>query len=75
MIRSLLSESSLFEFPLLRKRESVQNRVCSLFRVMKLGRYVTVDDATAVTMSRNVRIKMKKIITPHNESLGRLCAE
>ena len=28
-------------------------------------------------MSRNVRIKIKKIIiiTPHNESLGRLCSE
>ena len=42
------------------------------FRVMKLGRYVTVDDGGNYVTERSHKDK-KKIITPHNESLGRLC--
>ena len=37
---------------------------------MKLGRYVTVDDGGIYVTERSH--KDKKIITPHNESLGRL---
>ena len=43
------------------------------FRVMKLGRYVTVDDGGNYVTERSHKDK-KKIITPHNESLGRLCS-
>ena len=42
------------------------------FRVMKLGRYVTVDDGgNCVTESSHKDKKIRR--TPHNESLGRLC--
>ena len=46
------------------------------FRVLKLGRYVIVNDGgNYVTFHElNVRIMIKKIINPHNESLGRLCS-
>ena len=46
------------------------------FRVMKLGRYVIVDvGGNYVTFHElNVRIRIKKMINPHNESLGRLCS-
>ena len=45
------------------------------FRVMKLGRYVLVDDGGnyATFQELNIRIKRKKII-PHDESSGRLCS-
>ena len=47
-----------------------------MFRVLKLSRYVIVDDGgNFVTFHElNVRIKIKKIKNPHNESLGRLCS-
>ena len=41
------------------------------FRVMKLGSYVIVDDGGNYVTERSHKDK-KKIITPHNESLGRL---
>ena len=41
------------------------------FRVMKLGRYVTVDDGGNYVTECSHKDKKKKI-TPHNESLGRL---
>ena len=44
------------------------------FRVMKLGRYVTVDDGGNYVMERSHKDKkIIIIITPHKESLGRLC--
>ena len=42
------------------------------FRVMKLGRYVTVDDGGNYVTERSHKDKKIIIITPHNESLGRL---
>ena len=46
------------------------------FRVMKLGHYVIVDDGgNYVTFHKlNIHIKIKKIITPHNDSLSHLCS-
>ena len=45
------------------------------FRVMKLGRYVTVDDGgNYVTERSHKDKKIIIIITPHKESLGRLWA-
>ena len=48
-----------------------------MFHVMKLGRCVIVDDRgiNHVTFQKlNIRFKIKKTITPHNESLGHLCS-
>ena len=48
-----------------------------MFRVMKLGRYIIVDDGgNYVTFHKlNAHIKIKKIlITPHNDSLSCLCS-
>ena len=46
------------------------------FDVMKLGHYVIVDNSGNYVMFHelNVRMKVKKIITPHNKSLGLLCS-
>ena len=46
------------------------------FDVMKLGNYVIVDNSSNYVMFHelNVRMKVKKIITPHNKSLGLLCS-
>ena len=41
---------------------------------MKLGRDVTVDDGGNYVTERSHKVK-KKVITPHNESLGRLCSD
>ena len=43
---------------------------------MKLGRYVIVDEGGNYVAFHelNVRIRIKKMINPHNESLGRLCS-
>lgn len=47
-----------------------------MFHVLKLGCYVIVDGGgNFVTFHElNIRIKIKKIITPHNESLDHLCS-
>ena len=48
----------------------------SQFRVMELSRYVIEDDGgNYVTFHKlNIWIKIKKIITPHKDSLSRLCS-
>ena len=45
-------------------------------KTMKLGRYAIVDDGgNYVTFHKlNVRIKIKKTITPHKDSLSDLCS-
>ena len=53
---------------------SICRKVRVTFRIIKFGRCVD-DSSNYVTFHKpNMRIKIKKILTPYNESLGSLCS-